>query len=273
MQTHHRFAPSTLRRGVPLPSPSQESQSAVMQSSVGSEELSDRQAVIAVMVGGGLACEDVALVLSLPLRAVEEDLQRAMRTLGLTDPEDLSDGIIAARHNDAPSTSRADPEHRAKNASREDDRPSGVGSSPVRLAHSSQTTDSHALTDACTGVRPVQPVNSLVLLDATEATQEHTYPRFETVCFLHPSNASYLQAADMLRSAQHEIEQEHLHGNEYVVAVEVWGNETHGVHDYRGQHVDLTGGTHTIYWYRATITQHPETRPTTDPWPKPGKQP
>lgn len=83
-----------------------------------------------------------------------------------------------------------------------------------------------------------------------------TYPRYETACFLRPSNASYLEAADMLRDAQHEVEHEHLYGTEYVAGVEVWGNETHGIHDYRGQPVDLTAGTDTLYWYRVTIAQH-----------------
>jgi hypothetical protein len=81
------------------------------------------------------------------------------------------------------------------------------------------------------------------------------YPRYVMVSFLRPSNASYLEGAEMLRDAQHEVEQEHLTGTEYVLDVEVWGDETHGIHDYRGQQVDLTGGTDTLYWYRVTVAE------------------
>jgi hypothetical protein len=263
-QTHHTFAPPTLRRRIPLSSlPPQVPQPASLQKPVGSGDLSDRQAVIGVMVGGGLACEDVALVLSLPLRVVQEDLQRVMRALGLTDPDSLLYAIVAARYH-RPSTPQAETEYQAKDAPHRDDEPGGDVPGPVRLASPSRTVDPHASTDASKSVLPIDPANSLVLLDATEAAQRHSYPRFETVCFLRPSNASYLESAEMLRSAEHEIEQEHLHGNEYVLAVEVWGDETHGVHDYRGQRVDLTGGSNTIYWYRATITQHPAAGPSTD---------
>jgi hypothetical protein len=268
-QTHHSFAPSTLRRGVPLaPRQPQDPQPDLLQNLGGSQDVSDRQAVIGVMVGGGLACEDVALVLSLPLRVVKEDLQRAMETLGLTDPHDLLYAIVAVRYH-CPPASQPETQCRAKDTSRqEDDGPGGVFG-PVRFARSPRTADSHALAVPFTGVRGVEAVNSLVLLDASEGAQEHIYPRFETVCFLRPSNASYLEATEMLRSARQEIEQEHLHGNEYVLAIEVWGDETHGVHDYRGQRVDLTGGPNTIYWYRATITQHPtpstNAPPTKDP--------
>jgi hypothetical protein len=271
-QTHHYLAPSTLRRDTSLPPRlPQEPDSALSQSPVGSQDVSDRQAVIAVMVGGGLACEDVALVLSLPLRVVQEDLQRAMETLGLTDPHDLLYAIVAARYH-RPPASPAETECRAKNTPhQEDDGPGGGVFGPVRFARSLRTVDPHASVNASTGVAPVDPVNSLVLLDASEGAQGHTYPRFETVCFLRPSNASYLEATEMLRSARREIEQEHLHANEYVLAVEVWGDETHGVHDYRGQRVDLTGGPNTIYWYRATITQHQ--RPTDRRPQKQDKQP
>lgn len=84
------------------------------------------------------------------------------------------------------------------------------------------------------------------------------YPRYQLVCFLRPSNASYLEGAEMLRDAQHEVEHEHLSGGEYVLRAEVWGDETHGLHDYRGQSIDLTGGTDTLYWYRVAILQRDE---------------
>lgn len=40
------------------------------------------------------------------------------------------------------------------------------------------------------------------------------YPRYQLVCFLRPSNAGYLEGAEMLREAQYEVEEEHLTSNE-----------------------------------------------------------
>jgi hypothetical protein len=59
----------------------------------------------------------------------------------------------------------------------------------------------------------------------------------------------------MLRATHHEVEEDHLHGTEYVTHIEVWGDGTHGIQDYRGQRVDLSGGRNTIYWYRVTIAE------------------
>ncbi|WP_219815444.1 hypothetical protein [Arthrobacter sp. B0490] len=223
--------------------------------------------MIAVMAGGGLANKDIALVLSLPLRTVEEDLQRAMKILGLTHTHDLSDVVVAAHYNRTSPTSKTQSAHRAEDTPyQRKDALDGHASSPLGVRHTSRSiapeVASIVPSSSITAKPPGVSVNALVLLDAAEAAREHTYPRFETVCFLRPSNASYLEATDMLRSAQHEVESEHLHGAEYVLGVEVWGDETHGIHEYRGQRVDLVGGKDTIYWYRVTIANHP---PTEDP--------
>lgn len=59
----------------------------------------------------------------------------------------------------------------------------------------------------------------------------------------------------MFRAAQREV-QEHLLPAEYILEVEVWGVDAHGVRDYRGHRVDLSNGGFTIYWHRATIAEH-----------------
>lgn len=70
-----------------------------------------------------------------------------------------------------------------------------------------------------------------------------------------------LEAAGMMRAAKREVQQEHLQRTEYVLGVEVWGVETHGIHDSRGHRVDLIDSGFTIYWYRATIVEHPPAGP------------
>ncbi|MHA7209420.1 hypothetical protein [Arthrobacter sp. MDT1-65] len=204
------------------------------------KDLSDRQAVIAVMVGGGLAPADVAVVLSLPLGTVEEELQQAMRILALADIDDLSDDVVAAHYDSVPPGPQA--RHGFTHVSR-------------TLGPDVAVVLTPGVTVIPPAVPPTGPVHPPALLHAT--ARRHTYPRFETVCFLRPSNASYLEATDMLRSARREVEKQHLHGSEYVLGVEVWGDETHGAHDYRGRRVDLTGGADTLYWYRVTITDRP----------------
>lgn len=234
-QTHQGPSPSTLRREVaPLRAP----RAPGTADPPALEVLGDRQAVIAVMVGGGLAPADVAVVLSLPLGTVEEDLQRALRILGLTDIDDLCDDVVAAHYDRVPPIPRS---------------PRGF----TRVSPTSGPDVAVLVPDSVAVIRPASPADPPVILDA--AARRHTYPRFQTVCFLRPSNASYLEATEMLRDARHEVEQEHLHGSEYVLGVEVWGDETHGVHDYRGRRVDLTGGADTLYWYRVTITDRPPT--------------
>ncbi len=61
------------------------------------EGLSDRQAVIAVMVASGRSCQEIAFDLLLPVRTVQGHLHQAIRILGLTSVEELTYAVIAAR--------------------------------------------------------------------------------------------------------------------------------------------------------------------------------
>lgn len=73
-------------------------------------DLSDRQAVIAVMTANGLTCEDIALRLHLPLETVDEYLHQALEILGLSDVEYLTYVLVAAHYNRNAPTTRAEPE-------------------------------------------------------------------------------------------------------------------------------------------------------------------
>lgn len=73
----------------------------------GTGDLSDRQAVIAVMVANGLTCEDIALRLFLFVRVVEGHLQQALKILGLSHVEDLSYVLVASHYNRNSPTARA----------------------------------------------------------------------------------------------------------------------------------------------------------------------
>jgi DNA-binding NarL/FixJ family response regulator len=68
-------------------------------------DLSDREAVVAVMVANGLPCDNIAVRLALTLEQVEEHLQHALEILGLSHIEDLTYVIVAAHYNrNAPRT-------------------------------------------------------------------------------------------------------------------------------------------------------------------------
>ncbi|WP_104182055.1 ANTAR domain-containing protein [Arthrobacter sp. B0490] len=58
--------------------------------------LSDRQAVIAVMVANGRSCEEISADLSLPLRAVQGHLYEAMTILGLSSMDELTSAALAS---------------------------------------------------------------------------------------------------------------------------------------------------------------------------------
>ncbi len=59
--------------------------------------LSDREAVIAVMVAGGHTCERVASDLVLPLRTVQGHLYQVLTILGLSTMEELTFDALASR--------------------------------------------------------------------------------------------------------------------------------------------------------------------------------
>ncbi|MHA7239167.1 hypothetical protein [Arthrobacter sp. TMS1-12-1] len=85
-----------------------------------------------------------------------------------------------------------------------------------------------------------------------------TYPRYETVSFLRPAGAGYLDGLVLMRYARKAIEDRGLDAHERVVHVEVWGEETSGVSYHHGHPVDLTRDRKTIYWYRVTIDGQPQ---------------
>jgi DNA-binding NarL/FixJ family response regulator len=88
-------------------------------------DLSDREAVVAVMVANGLTCENIAVRLSLTLRTVEDHLQQALSTLGVADENDLTYVIVAAHYNrNAPDTRGGRP---AADRPKPDDKPTATG--------------------------------------------------------------------------------------------------------------------------------------------------
>ncbi|WP_219815432.1 ANTAR domain-containing protein [Arthrobacter sp. B0490] len=61
-----------------------------------SGNLSDRQALVAVMIADGRTCEDIASDLFLPVRTVQGHLDRAMEVLGLSSVEELTHQAVAS---------------------------------------------------------------------------------------------------------------------------------------------------------------------------------
>ncbi|MHA7209083.1 ANTAR domain-containing protein [Arthrobacter sp. MDT1-65] len=61
-----------------------------------SRSLSDRQAVVAVMVASGRTCEDIASDLFLPVRTIQGHLDRAIAILGLSSVEELTHEAVAS---------------------------------------------------------------------------------------------------------------------------------------------------------------------------------
>lgn len=102
-----------------------------------SSDLSDRQAVVAVMFANGLVFGDIAFRLSLPLQTVEGHLGQAMEVLGLSDVEDLTYAVVASHYNRNSPTARARPDQSAADDSHQmGDTPEGevpavLGSAPV----------------------------------------------------------------------------------------------------------------------------------------------
>ena len=72
-------------------------------------DLSDREAVIAIMVANGAACEDISDRLSLPVRTVESYLRQALQLLELTDAENLTYVAVAAHYDRNPSAATTHP--------------------------------------------------------------------------------------------------------------------------------------------------------------------
>jgi DNA-binding CsgD family transcriptional regulator len=91
-------------------------------------DLSDREAVVAVMIANGLTCEDIALRLSLAQRTVEGHLHQALAILGLSHTKDLTYVIVASHYNRNAPTTRAQPQQSAKSAWLEVDAFSEAGS-------------------------------------------------------------------------------------------------------------------------------------------------
>ncbi|MEC5201096.1 hypothetical protein RCH21_003352 [Arthrobacter sp. PL16] len=143
-----------------------------------SEALSDLQAVIAVMSSGGLTCEEIALVLPLPLRMIEDALQHAVGILGLSGTEDLTHLVVAAHYDRTALTPRAHPKHQAENAPPlTDDTSNSDAPTLCGLAQASRGMEPDVLPPAYPTVHSSShadcSVNSLVLLDAAEAAQVH----------------------------------------------------------------------------------------------------
>jgi DNA-binding CsgD family transcriptional regulator len=96
-----------------------------------SRDLSDREAVIAVMVANGSDCKSVSVRLALPLRTVQGYLHRALAILDIRDVEDLTYAIVAAHYNrNAPANRPGHPEA--------DDSPASDGSTSESAPRSSR---------------------------------------------------------------------------------------------------------------------------------------
>jgi hypothetical protein len=160
-QTHHHPDESTVRRdaGVTVRSPG----------TTDAASLTDLQAVIAVMVGGGLTCQDVALLLSLPLHTVEDDLRQTLQSTCDRDTASLTQGGVALHSNATLPSSRTQPEHPTNKA------PHPAVDTPDRGVTALHGVD-HIIrsqgTDVPAAVLSGRHENALVLLDAAEAAQE-----------------------------------------------------------------------------------------------------
>jgi DNA-binding CsgD family transcriptional regulator len=172
-QTHQDPDESMLRDSVPVVSRADDTTHV--------EPLSDRQAVIAVMASGGLTCDEIALVLPIPVRTIEDDLRQAMSILGLSDIEALTHLVVATYCDRIPPTS-GKPGHQVENTAHltgetrnrnaptlgeRAQAPRGVEPDMFAAVHpaanTAVSTSSHAGSSAI----------SLALLDAAEAAQVH----------------------------------------------------------------------------------------------------
>jgi hypothetical protein len=160
-QTHHHPDESEARRDAAV--------TVRWPDTTNAANLTDLQAVIAVMVGGGLTCQDVALLLSLPLHTVEENLQQASRSTCWTGTESLTHQIVAARSNATLAGSRIQPENPTNKVLHPavDTPDRGV----IALHGADHITRSQG-SDVPSAVLSGRHENALVLLDAAEAAQE-----------------------------------------------------------------------------------------------------
>jgi DNA-binding CsgD family transcriptional regulator len=92
-------------------------------------DLSDREAVVAVMVANGATCDRIAVRLALPLRTVEGYLRQALRILDITDIEELTYVVVAAHYN-----------RHASSPGRPDGAPSAPGELESDSAHGSKSS-------------------------------------------------------------------------------------------------------------------------------------
>ena len=117
--------------------------------SAGARGLSDRQAVITVMTTNGATCQDIAFELRLPLRTVQGHLHQALHILDLPRDEDLTYEVIATHY------------ERTLLAARSDQRGTFEPTEPTGSAEPQEPAGGD------------NPSNSLVVLDAAEASQAH----------------------------------------------------------------------------------------------------
>lgn len=165
-QTHQNPDESNLRHGVTM-APRADNTTHV-------EALSDRQAVIAVMTSGGLTCDEIALVLPIPIRTIEDDLQRAMSILGLSDTKDLTHLVVATHYDRVRPTSRF-LKHRVEDAAHLTDKTRDSDAPTLgEFSQASRGVDTDVLAAVNTSSHTGGSANSLVLLDAIEAAQAHT---------------------------------------------------------------------------------------------------
>lgn len=143
--------------------------------------LSDRQAVIAVMITKGVTCQDIAVDLMLPLRTVEGHLHQALRVLDVSRVQDLTYEVIAA-HYDTDSLAAT-----TRSGQRET-------SEPARSTRPIESTDR-------TGGG--YSLNSLVALDAAEASQAHGEDLSRVAALIHELEAIRAQLEQERDTVQH----------------------------------------------------------------------
>ncbi|MHA7209930.1 ANTAR domain-containing protein [Arthrobacter sp. MDT1-65] len=143
-------------------------------------DLSDREAVIALMVASGRTCQDIASDLVLPLRTVQGHLYQAMTVLGLSSVEELTYEAVAS-HSAAPATAALETEPAGAGAyaslgrypDRSVDAPPGTASKPSTASHpGAPTAGSQLGSSVLADVPEVEPA-------AGQEPHVHAAPRDE----------------------------------------------------------------------------------------------